>query len=171
MENYPTSDQSPLQMLSASQSNKRRNESSEEDLAQLSDLLSHLSVSKRVCQEHSRDQCKRRSTITAATGSINLDTVVGSESRTSIQRPINESSIHANPQSYVHQRNPPKLEHSSEGKQCRNDQPTPEDTKAKPKPLRRRYTIRRVSRYIPGHRPSLVETNGCSLHPKSMPVS
>ena len=149
MENHPTS---PLQMLS----NKRRNESSEEDL--LSDMLSHLSVSKRVCQEHGRDQCQRRSTITAATGSIHLDTVAGSE--TSIQRPINKSSTHA----------PPKLERS-EDKQCQKDQSAPEDTGAKSKPLRKRYAIRRVLHYVPVHRPSLVETNGCSLHPESMPVS
>ena len=170
MNKHSTSDQPPLQMLS-DRSKKRRNDLSEEDLARLPDLLSHLSVSKRVCQEHSRDQSKSRSMITAATGSISLDTVVGPENRTSIQRPINDSSKRARPTSYVHQRNLPKLEHSREGKHCRNDQPVLEDIAAQSKPLRRRYRIRRVLPYVPGHRPGLVETNGHGLHPVSMLVS
>ena len=170
MNNYATSVASPLQDLSA-RSKKRRNDSTEEDLAQLPDLLSHLSVSKRICQEHSREQPNSRSLVTAATGSINLDTIVGLENRMSIQPPINELSKCAISSSYVHQRNPPKLEHSFDGKHCRDDQPVLEDTGANSKPLRRRYGIRRVLHYVPSHRPRLVETNGCSLHPISMPVS
>ncbi|KAL8785334.1 MAG: hypothetical protein Q9195_008678 [Heterodermia aff. obscurata] len=138
MDNYPTSDQLPLQMLSASQSKKRRNDSLEEDLAQLSDLLSHLSVSKRVCQGHSRDQSKSRSMITAATDSINLDPVVTGQNSTSIQCPTNEPSKHVTPPSLVHQQNPPKLEHSREVEHRRTDQPVLKDTGPKSKPLRRR---------------------------------
>lgn len=200
MNNHPTFDQPPIQVLSASHSKKRRSESSEEDLAsllshlslskrvchehsrdqskersnnlseedlaQLPDLLSHLSVSKEVCQENVGNQLKSRSMITAATSCIDLDTAVEPENRTSIHRAINESSKHMNPRSYVYQRNPPKLD---EGKHRR--QPVSEDTEATLKPLRRRHTLRRVPRYLPGNRPRLVETNGCNTHPRTMPVS
>ena len=171
MDNYPTSDQPPLQMLSVGQSKKRRNDTSEDDLARLSDLLSHLAVSKRICQEHGRDQFKGRSMITAATGSINLDPVVRPENRASSGCPIDESCKQATLPSHVNQRSSPNLQQSREGQNCRFDQPVPEDTGAKSKAFRRRYSIRQIPRYVPGHRPRLVESNGCGLHPRSMPVS
>ena len=171
MDHHPTSGQPPLQTLSVGQSKKRHNDSSEDDLAQLSDLLSHLAVSKRICQEQSRDQFKGRSMIAAATGSINLDTVVRPGNRTSIQCPSDESCKHATLPSYVHQQSSPSLQPSREGKNCQYDQPVPEDTGTKTKTFRRRYSIRRVPRYVPGHRPRLVESNGYGLHPRSIPVS
>ena len=170
MNSHPASAQSPLQALAA-RSKKRRNDSSEEDLAQLPDLLSQLSISKRVCKEHSRDKFKIGSTITAATGSINLGTAVGPDNRTSNQLSTSESSKRAIPPNYEHQRNPPKLEHSRHDEHCPIYRPVSEDTGAKLKPYRRKYSIRRVRRYVPSHRPGLVEANGCGFHSISRPVS